>query len=406
MVLFALRLNAHLDLTYCTNVHSGETWDAVKKNIEQFAPALKQRLSPEAPFGIGMRLGAQAATELRQGSRLADFRQWLDDNGCYVALLNGFPYGQFHGAAIKEQVFAPDWRTAARLDYTRELIEILRVLLPEGMDGGISTMPLGYKPALGKDVEWKLIHGNLANVVLALERVQRETGVLIHLDMEPEPNGLLESTSELIAFFSEGLAAKALASTLLNCSEEHAQELLLRHLHVCFDTCHLAVKFEDVVASLMTLQQQGIRVGRVQLSSALRAAFSGSGDIRKRTFEQLRHFAESTYLHQTVVRSANGRTFSHADLPGALQSSAPDQDESEEWRVHYHVPLFVRDYEGLSSTQDENIKVLRALREQPAITTHIEIETYTWDVLPAGLKTDLVSSIEREYRWVMEQMRA
>ncbi len=32
---------------------------------------------------------------------------------------------------------------------------------------------------------------------------------------------------------------------------------------------------------------------------------------------------------------------------------------------------------------------------------HLEIETYTWDVLPAELKASAVESIAREYEWAL-----
>jgi hypothetical protein len=389
-----------LDLTYCTNIHPGESWAEVKASVAQYALPLKQRLAPKAPFGIGLRLSAQAARELCSGNNLRDFRAWLDDNGCYVALLNGFPYGQFHGTRIKEQVFAPDWRTPERLNYTLDLIEILAELLPAGMDGGISTMPLAYKPEIGALPDWSEINGNLAKFVAQCVRQHERSGKIIHLDIEPEPGGLVESTGELIDFFTrqQGRVAEQL-SALLKRPPAQAEDLVQQHIRVCFDTCHLAVKFEDVAASLRRLSREGIQIGRVQFSSALRAGIPAPAEFRDRALDKLRPFAESTYLHQTVQRLAGGTTVQHSDLPVAL---ACDQDGEQEWRIHYHVPLFVSEYDGLSSTSSENVAALRALAEQ-RMTAHIEIETYTWEVLPAGLKTDLVSSIEREYRWVLDQ---
>ena len=70
------------------------------------------------------------------------------------------------------------------------------------------------------------------------------------------------------------------------------------------------------------------------------------------------------------------------------------------WRIHFHVPLFMRDYDGLGSTQHDVATVLRAAVSQ-RFTRHLEIETYTWVVLPPGLKTDVTTSIAREYQWVL-----
>ncbi len=44
-------------------------------------------------------------------------------------------------------------------------------------------------------------------------------------------------------------------------------------------------------------------------------------------------------------------------------------------------------------------------RNGSRFTRHLEIETYTWDVLPATLKIDVSESITREYRWVLETLK-
>src|SRR5262245_1786104 len=89
-------------LTYCTNIHPGSGWNEVFAYLEQYSLPLKARLAPGQPFGIGLRLSASESEELLQGDRLERFRAWLEANGCYVALINGFPYGSFHRRQIKE----------------------------------------------------------------------------------------------------------------------------------------------------------------------------------------------------------------------------------------------------------------------------------------------------------------
>ena len=133
-------------LTYCTNIHAADGWAAVSENVRRFAPALKAQLSPSGSFGIGLRLSARDARELLHGNRLAEFRRFLDDQGLYVALINGFPHGSFHRTPVKAEVYAPDWRDEERVRYTLDLITILSRLLPDGLDGGVSTAPLSYKP--------------------------------------------------------------------------------------------------------------------------------------------------------------------------------------------------------------------------------------------------------------------
>jgi sugar phosphate isomerase/epimerase len=395
-----------LQLTYCTNIHPGEGWKAVNANIRKYAPALRREFAPAGKFGLGLRLSAREARELLDPRPLDEFRSFLDAEGLYVAILNGFPYGSFHGTVVKENVFAPDWRDDARLQYTLDLVQILRNLLPEGMDGGVSTVPLSYKHWLvgGADREWKAITRNLVQLVEELVRIRRDRGIIIHLDIEPEPDGLVENSDEVVEFFRNWLlpVGGSFLATALGTSVEEARKHLVDHVQVCFDCCHFAVEYEDPAAALKKLEDAGIRVGRAQLSSALKVLLPPNAEFRAATMERLAPFAESTYLHQVIEKRGDSmRRFS--DLPVAL--SEPHDQIAEQWRIHFHVPLFTSEYGEFGSTQDYVRRVL-AVALQTRFTRHLEIETYTWDVLPAGLKLDLLESIEREYQWVMAEMQA
>ncbi|MGN6032796.1 MAG: metabolite traffic protein EboE, partial [Thermomicrobiales bacterium] len=135
-------------LTYCLNVYPGITWPEVQANIERHVLKHKQRFAPDRPFGVGLRLAGEASSEILRGDELARFREYLDAHGLYVFTMNGFPYGPFHGQAVKAEVHAPDWRDDERVAYTLRLIQTLADLLPDGMDGGISTNPFGYHPSI------------------------------------------------------------------------------------------------------------------------------------------------------------------------------------------------------------------------------------------------------------------
>ena len=391
-----------IHLTYCTNIHPAEGWDAVFANLRRFAPALKARLSPSAPFGVGLRLSAREASELRQGRALAEFRRFLDDEGLYVAIINGFPYGHFHGAPVKESVYAPDWRDEARVQYTLNLVEILAVLLPASVDGGISTAPLSYKPwiASAADEDWRTMAVNVARVAEAMARVKARDGSTMHLDIEPEPDCAIETSAEAIAFFERWLlpAGAPYLAERLGTSVDAARAHLLEHVRVCFDCCHFAVEYEDPVAAMERLRAAGIRIGRIQLSSALRVPPTGDANV----IEQLRPFADAVYLHQ-VVEKENGAHRHFPDLAPAL--AAARGRATGEWRIHFHVPLFTSRYEAFESTQSYVRKVIETVLQTGA-AHHLEIETYTWDVLPAGLKVDLLESIAREYGWVLDTIRS
>ena len=388
-------------LTYCTNIHPANGWDAVLTNLERYAPPLKARFSPSAPFGLGLRLSAREARELLEGDRLERFRAFLDDKGLYVALINGFPHGAFHGTVVKAEVYAPDWRDEARVRYTEDLIRILRRLLPEGAEGGISTAPLSYKAWMSADDRrgWESVIRHVVHVAEALVRLKQSDGKTIHLDIEPEPDCSLETTEETLAFFTEHLlpTGAPLLAGLLGISEGEAREKLLEHIQVCFDCCHFAVEYEDAARAIERLGAAGIRIGRVQLSSALRVHFPADAAAAADTAARLEPFADAVYLHQ-VVEDGAGSLRRYPDLADAL-SRAVDA-AAREWRIHFHVPLFTRSYDRFESTQDYVRDVIRTVLRTSA-TRHLEIETYTWDVLPAGLKRDLLESIAREYEWVL-----
>jgi hypothetical protein len=377
------------ELTYCTNIHAAEGWPQVFENLKRYAPELRKRLHPQGRFGLGLRLANDEARELLSGSHLEDFAQFLRESGLYVALINGFPYGWFHERRLKDQVFAPDWHTEERVNYTLRLLEILRRLLPEDLDGGISTCPLSYKrwKKIARP-DWDLLVQNIVRVAAAMFHSGRD----IHLDIEPEPDGLVETTGEFIQFFERLLHTGApMLAKLAQLSTAQAEQALRRHITFCFDLCHSTVEYEESRTVLDMLRKAGVRIGRVQISSAVKIARPAQSDARK----HLAALADPVYLHQTI-----GERERFADWPEALDEI--ENAQSPEWRVHYHVPLFMENYGELGSTQTEVRKALAELHTDDV--RHLEIETYTWSVLPSDLRLDLVDSIEREYRWVIAQL--
>jgi hypothetical protein len=385
-------------LTYCTNIHAADGWDAVNANVRRFAPALKQRLSPSAPFGIGLRLSARDARELLEGDRLEDFRAFLDAGQLYVALINGFPHGSFHRTPVKAEVYAPDWRDDERVRYTLDLVAILSRLLPENLDGGVSTAPLSYKPWV-RGTHPSVFTTNIVRIAEAMVRRRQSDGVLIHLDIEPEPDCVIETSDEFLEFFERHLLrdGRSQLATALGCDLPAAEAHLREHVRICVDCCHFAVEYEDPIAALDRVRAAGVQVGRVQLSSALTVTFPDGDAGINALVARLRRFADSTYLHQVIERR-DGTLTHYPDLDVALdQRPSP---AGAEWRIHFHVPLFTAEYDGLGSTQGYVEHVLD-IAKRTRFTRHFEIETYTWDVLPQGLKIDLLDSIGREFEWVL-----
>lgn len=385
---------AGLHLAYCTNIHPASGWDEVFASLRRHAPEVRTRVAPEGRLGLGLRLSAAEARQLLEGERRAELREWLDGEGLYVALINGFVHGDFHGEPVRDAVFAPDWREEARVEYTLDLVRILSALLPEGMDGGVSTAPLSYKPWPGvlTDTTWQRCVANLTVVVETLARLAEETGQTLHLDLEPEPGGLLETSRELVDFFQHWLlplGARSVAERL-GVRIGRAEELVLQHIRVCLDTCHLAVEYEDPDRVWERFESSGVGVGRLQVTSAL--------EVKTPVDERaLGRFVDPVYLHQVMERGSDMVVRSRGDLRDAL--GLPELVPADSWRVHFHVPLFMDECDGLRTTQADTARYLRLQQKRP-LTTHLELETYTWDVLPPELKLELVDSIAREYQWV------
>ena len=384
-------------LTYCTNIHAGEPLDEVLSSLARHLPDIKARVAGTRPMGVGLRLGHAATTSLLEPGRLQALQALMADGGYYVFTLNGFPYGSFHGQAVKEAAYRPDWSDPLRLSYSNQLADILVQLLPEGQHGSISTVPGTFKPW----VEGRLdaITDHLIQHVAHLVRIAQGSGRTIALALEPEPHCQLETIAEAVAYFNDhlfGRAGVARLAALIGLSTADAELAMRAHIGVCYDVCHAAVEFEDAAQSIAQLRASGILIAKVQLSSALRVAHVDAESAR-----HLGAFAEPVYLHQ-VVQRLRGELRRFVDLPQALGQA--DSAAGAEWRVHFHVPIFLEQMQHFGTTQSFLAEILALHRAEP-ITRHLEVETYTWDVLPAEYRNqDLSAAIARELNWVKAQL--
>lgn len=392
-------------LTYCSNIHPGESWEDTFENLKRYIPQVRQNLSWEGAFGIGLRLSHEASLELQNPENLKAFQQWLESANAYFFTLNCFPYGSFHHTRVKDQVHQPDWTTRERKEYTIRSFRLLAELLSSGQEGGISTSPVSYRywfpDKKSTEAALETAVQNFAEVVAELEKIERETGKYLHLDIEPEPDGILENSDEMIWFFQDWMlikGAKYLYSQY-GFSLEKAKELIRRHIQVCYDVCHFAIVYEKPEVTFEKFAKAGIKVGKIQVSAALQVKLDQDRDAIR---NQLEAFAESTYLHQVVGRKMDGDLVSYSDLPEALEQL--DSAVENEWRIHFHVPLFVEKYGQFFSTQSQIVEVLEYLKQNPALCKHLEVETYTWEVLPTDMQVRLDESISRELSWVLERL--
>jgi len=395
-------------LTYCTNIHAGKNWSEDFAALQKNFPLIKENVSPEAVLGLGLRLSNEASLKLIQTAPLADFKAWLAENKAYVFTMNGFPYGKFHNTVVKEHVHTPDWTTQDRGDYTIRLFHILEELLPAGMDGGISTSPLSYRHWFNTTEELKTaIHTATLNIIAVIKElvlINQKTGVIMHLDIEPEPDGILETGREFIDWFEGDLLSLGIPEleNSFNVSAAEAKELLERHLNLCYDVCHFAIGYEKHADVLKELEEKNIKVGKIQISAALKGNMNLAPDKKTGMKTAFSKFNEPTYLHQVVALKNDGEVIRYQDLPVALEDF--DHEDVAQWRAHFHVPISIEEIGLLESTQSDIVEVLKLQKNNP-FTNHMEVETYTWEVLPEQLKLPITQSISKELQWVVDQLK-
>ena len=393
-----MKLNHGLHLAYSTNVHRSESWAQTFDSLQKYTLAVREKICPLAPYAIGLRLSERAAVELNEPGELFNFRRWLDKNSCYIFTLNGFPYGYFHGSSAKEKAYLPDWTSPERVAYTNLLFNLLAELVPADVDGSVSTLPGSFKEFHLSTDALKTMRQNLWRTVEHIARVSEKTGRKLHLGLEPEPLCLLESSAEAIHLF-EHLRA-----------EHPRDERLDQHLGVNYDACHFAVEFEEPHNALPFLINNGIKISKIHLSSALRVY--PAPDV----CEELKKIPSDPFLHQVVECDESGTRQIFRDLPDALQQMAKRYQTLQaegvqeitlpEWRIHYHVPMHAALQAPLENTNDHVLGVLDLLGEFPEICTHLEMETYHWEMLPEELKSrEVVDQLTAETHWVLAQLR-
>ncbi|MBX2854583.1 MAG: metabolite traffic protein EboE [Rhodobacteraceae bacterium] len=390
-------------LCYCTNIHAGESWESLAAALRGVSAEVKTQVSPGAAMGIGLRVSAEAMQALKVPAARAELGNILAEQNFELWTINGFPYGPFHGQPVKQQVYEPDWRTSERLAYTNDLADLLAEFgTSNGESLSLSTVPGAFKPN-GVGAEAAMAETILAQVAHNIG-IRERTGKTIALALEPEPCCFLETIEESVEFFAHYLFSEAAAgkvAELAGVSKAEAAAALPRHLGLCYDVCHAAVEFEDPAESVAMLRQAGVPIHKLQLSAALRLP-----QIDAVMRDALSAFVEPTYLHQVVARDAAGALTRYVDLPEALARGVVS--DGEEWRVHFHVPIFLAELtpslRRFHTTQDFLAEILAHHANDP-ISPHLEVETYTWDVLPDELRdAPIADAIARELNWVARRL--
>jgi hypothetical protein len=315
----------------------------------------------------------------------------MSDAHLHVFTINGFPYGTFHGKPVKESVYQPDWRTIERRDYTMLLADVLAQLLPDGVTGTISTVPGSYRAWIKSEQDTRQIAVHLAECAAHQKAIYERTGKEICLCLEPEPDCIIETTEQTVAFFDQCVFGKTP-------EEVASSEVMRRYVGVCLDTCHLSVQFEDLETGFATLINHGIRVPKIQVSAGLELT-----DFSVASIQALTAYCDPVYLHQTKVLCRDGTIRSWPDLSEKTLENI-GQTDAKRLRAHFHVPLYFEKNDPFSSTaRDLTEGFFQAILKHDPM--HLEIETYTFDVLPQHMRSMPVEeSIEKEYRWVLQRL--
>jgi len=388
-------------LTYSTLVHPGDTWEDMWHSLTTYVPKVKERISPKEPFGISLRLAAASAERLVNDKKEREkLKKFLADNDMYLYTVNAFPYGPFKGTRVKEQVYEPDWRSDERTQYTINVAEILGDVAPEGSSPSIQSAPLGFKPRVtGPDVIESYTE-HVMRVAARLVDIHARTGRMVGLALEPEPFCFLETTDEAVDYFTNHLYSGKSAARLaqlagIPISEAHIA--LRRHVGVVFDICHQAVEYENISESLQKLVNAGIPIFKLQEAAALYMP-----EVNPPVIDVLTRYADTIYLTQTMEKKDGqfNRFLNLEDAFAAWKKSGGPR----EWRTHIHVPVFLDDLGMFRTTRFAIEDALRFHKANP-LSRQLEIETYTWDVLPASMKNgDIVDYVCRELEWVKGQL--
>ncbi|WP_298178508.1 metabolite traffic protein EboE [Saccharomonospora sp.] len=363
-------------LSYCTNVHPAEDLDGIVAQLDTYATPVREELGVDV-LGVGLWLAAEVASALASDAAArARLAGELKARGLGVQTLNAFPYGGFHDAVVKHSVYVPTWTDPRRAHYTRDCLTVLADLLHEDADyGSISTLPLAWREP------WDTAEDDRAAAMFAevtdhARTVSRRLGKPLRLAVEPEPGCVLDTVADAVSWLSGRVDPE--------------------YVGVCLDTCHLAVSFADPAEEVRRIREAGLDVVKVQASAALHVDDPADPAARA----ALAEFVEPRYLHQVRELSASGEVLAADDLDRALT----DLPRNGPWRVHFHVPLHARPEPPLRSTTDVLTGAVAALAADRGELPHIEVETYTWSVLPRAHRTDLATGIAEELRWARTEV--
>ena len=388
-------------LSYSTLVQPGDTWQEMNASLREFVPAVKKRVSPNERFAVSLRISAASAKTLTDSAtERKALSEFLAAEDLYVYTVNAFPYGPFKGDVVMERVYEPDWTSNDRVNYTNSVADILAEISPVDVNPSIQTAPLAFAPNVVEENYVNTFTTNVFRVITHLLQLEQRTGRRVKLAIEPEPACYLETTDETVDFFTNRIYSESGIrefAALANIPVSEAEGAIRRYLGIVFDIGHQAVGFEDITDSLNKLVAAGIPIFKLQEAAALWVEA-----LSLELVPELRRFTETIYLSQTSLLR-DGKITKFLNLGEALDAFEANPVKTE-MRTHFHVPVFLEELGPFRTTRFAVQDALRMHKAQP-LSDHLEIETYTWDVLPPELKTgDIIDYVTRELEFVRSEL--
>lgn len=400
-------------LGYCLNVLAGEDLPSLERALEQVCAAVRDRVAPDGVLGLGLYLPAALALPLaedRAAKRRKDLKKRMERLGLCAFTANAFPFGGFHRPGLKAGVFRPSWDESERAFFTAAVALIADELAPaDASHVSVSTHSGLHRSEPNALDRVEACGRGLGLTLVALDALSARHSRPTVLSIEPEPRSLAGDTRELAAIWPALL--RGARAELSERGVADPEAVLATHLGLCLDTCHAAVEFEEPQDVCDRIDALKLPIGKVQVSSALRLPNPGA-DAEGRA--RLLAMDEPVYLHQVTGRPAAGAgaagelLLRAQDLGDPALSSDPKWLDCDEWRCHFHVPVDapdpLPDAGGLSTTAAQGAATLAAVLADPdrwgTRDLHVEVETYTFDVLPpAWREGGLAASLARELEW-------
>jgi hypothetical protein len=394
--------NGYGHLTYSTLVHPGDTWADMKNSLQTYLPGVKKKFSPDKPMGVSLRLsGSSVETLLAQPEERAWLKNFLIVENLYVFTVNAFPYGPFKNQIVKAEVYEPDWTTEQRTKYTMNIADILSEVTGKDVEPTIQTAPLAFRPKVISAEYQNEFNQNIYRVIAHLMNLEIRTGRRVKLAVEPEPFCFLETIPETVDWFNEKIYTLEAAKAISQYSGQPLSECFgaaRRYLGVVLDICHQSVEFENISEDIGALNDSCIPIFKLQEAAALQV-----GVVTPEIVAELKKYTGTIYLSQTT-QLKDGVLKRFLNLEEAIEEYEQDPSGTREWRTHFHVPVFLKDLGPFQTTRGGIDAALKEHAKNP-LSNHLEIETYTWDVLPEHLKTgDISEYVLRELEYVRDEL--